>query len=397
MSFVLAKLGQVQQQAGDVAAAQATFQRGLAVARKSGSGMARAIVYSNLALVTYICGQRHRAEAVCRQGFEDCRDARGRLMPISVLIDVAMGLIEYQANQLAEAEQSLQRVMQVSQQLGFSTIMVGGRNTLALIQFALGNPAGAYAGLEETIRLAKQAGIEVMVRPAASVRANLDLRQGHLEQASEWLAASDLPLRPLDAQRETEYYPACQVLVRQKRFKEAQDVLDQLLALDETQGSQAYLLVDYILQAGLNSAAGDSVRALQALEQAVRLAAGEEYRRPFLDYGWELAELLSQLRGLAPLFIDSILGAQPAAVAAPALLPGPAPRNTPPVLLEEPLSERELDVLRLLALGLSNRAIAERLVLTEGTARWHANNIYSKLGVHSRTQAVALARDLKLI
>ena len=65
--------------------------------------------------------------------------------------------------------------------------------------------------------------------------------------------------------------------------------------------------------------------------------------------------------------------------------------------LAEPLSEREIEILRLVAQGLANQQVADRLFITLGTTKWHLNNIYGKLGVASRTQAVALARQLKII
>ncbi len=100
-----------------------------------------------------------------------------------------------------------------------------------------------------------------------------------------------------------------------------------------------------------------------------------------------MAELLPAVRSAAPAFVDDLLarcGAAPVGQIAPSPL-------------VEPLSERELEILGLIAQGASNQAIADRLVITVGTTKWHLSNIYSKLGVRSRTQALARARALGLL
>jgi LuxR family maltose regulon positive regulatory protein len=122
----------------------------------------------------------------------------------------------------------------------------------------------------------------------------------------------------------------------------------------------------------------------------LHLAAPEEYRRAFLDEGQELIDLLPRVRSLAPHFVDGLLadaGADPGLQTPP---PGVQP-------LVEPLTEREMDTLRLVAEGLSNREIAGRLVLSVGTVKAHLHNIYGKLAVSGRTQALAKARELGLI
>jgi LuxR family maltose regulon positive regulatory protein len=270
--------------------------------------------------------------------------------------------------------------------------MVGGRNTVSLIQYAHGDHQGAYASLEETIHQAEQAGAQGIAHTAAGVLADLQLRDGNLGPAADWLESCHLSFDTLDLQRQTEYFTASRIMVRQKRFGEAQQLVDKLRQVDELHGCQGYLIVDWILQADLYAALGDTVRAVQSLERAVRLAAEEDFRRPFLDYGAGVLPLLGQVRPMAPHFVDSLIGREPGKETAK-LTRERAARD----VLEEPLSERELDVLRLLALGLSSREIAGRLVLSEGTARWHVNNILAKLGVHSRAQAVAAARQLGLI
>ncbi len=144
-----------------------------------------------------------------------------------------------------------------------------------------------------------------------------------------------------------------------------------------------------VLQAQAEQALGQRAQALARLGEAVRLAAPEGYRRAFLDGGLAVAALLPGVRHLAPAFVDDLLGR---------LRPVPE-RGRPAAVqpLAEPLSERELEVLQLVAAGLSNSEIAARLFISVGTAKTHVHNILGKLGVEGRPRAIAWARELKLV
>ena len=141
-----------------------------------------------------------------------------------------------------------------------------------------------------------------------------------------------------------------------------------------------------ILQAITFSAQRRREEALSALEQALRRAEPEGFVRIFLDEGAPMTELLRQavVRGVHAAYALQLLNLLEEA----ALAPQP---------LIEPLSERELEVLRRVAAGFSNQEIAQNLVIAVGTVKKHLNTIYGKLGVESRTQAVARARDLNLL
>jgi LuxR family maltose regulon positive regulatory protein len=149
-----------------------------------------------------------------------------------------------------------------------------------------------------------------------------------------------------------------------------------------------------ILQALGFQAAGKADQAMKALAQALMQAEPEGYIRTFVDEGPPMAALLHRaaLRGVTPDYIASLMAAFP--FADQRIQHPPSPVTYP---FNEPLSERELEVLRLLASGDSNQEIADELSIALTTARKHVSNILGKLGVHNRTQAVSRGRDLGLL
>jgi LuxR family maltose regulon positive regulatory protein len=149
------------------------------------------------------------------------------------------------------------------------------------------------------------------------------------------------------------------------------------------------------LQAVTYHRRGDTTKALAVLERALTLAKPEGFVRLFLDCGPPMGELLQQAaaRGIVPDYVDKLLAAFFTGAE-----PGPPEFSTNlTTALAEPLSQRELEVLRLIAAGLSNREIAEELVVAISTVKTHVRNIYGKLDVSSRTQSLVKARELKLI
>ncbi len=149
------------------------------------------------------------------------------------------------------------------------------------------------------------------------------------------------------------------------------------------------------------SVQGETDQAFVHLEKALSIGEPEGYIRIFVDEGPPMARLLYQALSRDTAGHDTVTGyARRLLAAFPDLEPEQAvpPNAQPPESdLIEPLSERELEVLALLAEGLTNREIASRLYLALNTVKAHTRNIYGKLGVHSRTQAVARARTLGLL
>jgi LuxR family transcriptional regulator, maltose regulon positive regulatory protein len=167
-------------------------------------------------------------------------------------------------------------------------------------------------------------------------------------------------------------------------------LLEHLLQAAEAQGRAAVEIEALALQAIAYWRHGEQVSAMTALERALRLAESEGYVRLFADLGLPMARLLQEARSRAvlPDYVETLLVAcgthHSIAAATAATLP-------------EPLTPREQEILELVAAGLTNREIAERLIISAETVKKHTGGIYGKLGVNNRTQAAARARELDLL
>jgi LuxR family transcriptional regulator, maltose regulon positive regulatory protein len=238
-------------------------------------------------------------------------------------------------------------------------------------------------------------------------RAQLALAQGDVDAAARWvrargLGAEDEPSYP----REREHLVLVRVLVADQQPDRALGLLERLHALAAAQGRNGSVIEVRALQALARAADGDHAGALAALAAALALAAPEGYLRVFVDEGPPMAALLRELVGHKqerPAAADAVPRDYLARLVdafEQAGLPVRLPVRRGGVVvtgLVEPLSARELEVLRLLAAGAPNRAIAKQLVVTLDTVKRHVSNLFSKLEVANRTQAVARARQLGLL
>ncbi len=192
------------------------------------------------------------------------------------------------------------------------------------------------------------------------------------------------------------------VLIMQRRLDEPKQWLENLLQLAEVQGRTGSVIEILMLQAEVLQASGEVNQAIERLSRALALAEPEGYIRLFVDEGTPMAQLLIQMRRRpnqpGPTDYREKLLAE-LARAHDKDVPHPSAAMPRPIVqpLREPLSERELEVLRLIAAGCSNQEIADRLVIALSTVKWYINAIYGKLQVESRTKAIARARELNLV
>jgi LuxR family maltose regulon positive regulatory protein len=309
-------------------------------------------------------------------------------------------------NRLDEAERLLTKGMELVNEKHsvFADDLLLGYLTLARLQHARGEDSASLASLDAFLQLAERRHFVPQVKATAgAVRAHMVLLHGHLEEAIHW--ADESGLSHEDANLPYEYESAYLVLARVRIAQGHEDLagphlsnalrlLERLLTDAEAKARMGSALEILLLQALALAARRDRASALATLESALTLARPQGYLRLFVDEGTPMLTLLreGQARGVMPDYIATLLsafGAQQQMSVTPSV-----PADSP---LLEPLTAREREVLHLLSEGASNREIAHRLVLSTGTVKKYVYNICGKLGVQSRTQALARARTLHLL
>jgi len=275
---------------------------------------------------------------------------------------------------------------------------------LMRVLFSRGDLANAEQLHSRWARIHRESGMPTWITGQLGAwRTRLWLAQGKLEVSSRWALERGLSIDgELDGLRMIEYVVLARLLVAQEHLDEGSRLLERLFAAANVGGQTTRLIEILLLQALASQAGGETNQAMIALEHALTLAEPEGFIRMFVDEGPPMARLLYEAltRGTMPDYVRRLLAAFPLAQGEPAAEPeqaAPLETQAPESGLIEPLSERELEVLALFAEGLTNRETASRLFLAPNTVKAHSSNIYGKLGVHSRTQAIAKARALGLL
>jgi LuxR family maltose regulon positive regulatory protein len=309
---------------------------------------------------------------------------------------VGMAGVLLERNDLAGAREHLSASQRLGEHNGLPQNPYRWRVVMARLRETEGDLDAALALLDDAERV-YVGDYAPNVQPVEAVRARLRVRRGELAHAQEWARERQLTCEDSPSYlREYEHLSLARMLVSRHRVEpdtrelgNLLTLLERLLAAAEGGGRGASVIEVLIVQALAHELGGDRSAALAALRRAVTLAEPEGYVRLFVDEGLPMAALLKALRKQqdAPAYAHRL-------VAATITTATPAPTRHE---LVEPLSERELDVLRLLGGDLDGPDIARQLCVSLNTLRTHTKNIYAKLGVTSRRAAVRRARDLDLI
>jgi LuxR family maltose regulon positive regulatory protein len=382
-------LGQAQRGIGDTQSAIEAYRQAVFSAQAHGDHLATMGALEELSLLLYRHGRRREVVALCHQALERCDDQDGDPLPMVGIAHIVLAMMCYEANDLAQAYQHVQQGLELCQQLTMPTVTLRGKVLLARLLQTAGKAQMALATIEEARTAAARLGFPRYTRLVESAAAEIHLHLGHIAPAAGWAEAARMsPSDTPDAAQEADYLVFAHLLLAQRQLDEADLVLANLARAAQERERYGSLMGIHVLQALTKQSLGQESMALEHLECALHLAAPRGYYRAFLDAGSSIAELLPLLRPVAPDMVDRLLDGITAGA-------GPWAEDVSPLV--EPLSPRELEVLRLVAAGISNREAAEKLFVTEGTVKKHLSHVYGKLGVKNRTQAVARAREIGLL
>jgi LuxR family maltose regulon positive regulatory protein len=328
--------------------------------------------------------------------------AQGEPLPRGTA-DLYWGLSELYHEQ-SDADAAIQNLLR-SEELGEKAGLPRYRSCRVQARFkqTKGDLAGALDMLDEAGRHYRRSAVPD-VRPLAAWKTRVWIAQGRLPDALRWVQEKGLSVDDeLSYLREFEHITLARVLIAEgmrepsgRAIHEAVGLLDRLQQAAEAGGRMGNVIEIGVLQALAHQAQGSLAPALVALERVLKLAEPEGYVRVFVDEGQPLAKLLYQAlaQEVEAEYVRRLLAAFPVAGAEQTTS---SPLRVTKSNLVEPLSEREIEVLQLIAEGLSNQEVAARLYLSPHTVKVHARKIYGKLGAGSRTQAIAKAKTLGIL
>ena len=297
-------------------------------------------------------------------------------------VSAILGLAHFRAGNMSASGQAFSQAIASAKAVRLDFAAAPLLCNLAEVQIVQGRLGEARQTCQRAMEMASVEGVSTSMAGLAG------LELGKIELAARWVADYG-QLGKTEYLREFEDLTLARVLLAEGKPSRALAVLDRLLPPAEEAGRMGTVIEILALRALALQALGGADRALEALKAALQLAEPEGYARVFIDEGESMAVLLRQAarRHIAPGYVSQLLAA----------LGTEGQRTVDMASLVEPLSDREIIVLDLLAEGLTNPEIAHRLFIALPTVKSHTRNIYGKLGVHSRKEAVVQARALGIL
>lgn len=393
-------MAEAQERTGDIVKAIATLREASKIGQGLENQVFAVVVEMSLAAALNSHGKRRDAVALCAQAVERYTDAAGQPSPLAGLVFTRMAMLHYEANQLEAARSYHKKGLTLSEPLAIGSLLMFALGIAAPILYACGETEAALDAVQRAQRFASEEAL-TDAHWLAATEADLRLRQGDLDFVAQWAEAAHLSPDDMPQYlRIEEHLVYARLLLAQGRLADARQWLSRLERFTQERGLGRWLITVYILQALTEDAAGYHPTALERLTRAVKLAAPQDYVRAFLDEDARVLALLPDVRRAGAAFVEQVLAAGGTVGNRPQQISHhPVARDHNPALsaLVEPLSERESEVLRALALGLSNKEIAAKLFIATGTVKQHLKSIYSKLDVHNRTEATHRAGELGLL
>jgi LuxR family maltose regulon positive regulatory protein len=379
--LVAINLGLAYWHLGDMEAAEDALEEALEAGKASENHYAVLTALIFQGRVHAVRGQLHKAAEFFHRAID-----RGERIPINTLAHMDLGTLHYEWNNLKRSDHHLNAAIELSQLGKNDEFTVAGWLLLARLRLAQGNPKGADDVLSKARDRVQVGDIPVGTAERVGVMvAHLFLTQGNINSALEF---GDQLNAKLDSHSFYRFLGVtkARLKIAQNQMEAARNYLVELQNMALEGGWGYGLIAVRILQ---TLAADDTISAMEYLASALEMAAPEGYIQIFVEGGRKLIPHLQEAarQGIEPEYVGRILG----------VLGGTTSGAGDQASLVESLSNRELEVLRLVTAGLTNRQIAEKLVISTGTVKTHVHNICGKLGVRNRTEAATRASELGLV
>lgn len=305
---------------------------------------------------------------------------------------LVLGCLSYEWNDLTAAADYLKKGMLESGEKGLSHIELLLKGNLAQVYHAQGDMSAAQTLMAQTISQTSQQ-LPLLLQSRA-YQARLALQEGDLASAQRWARQSESPLgKPIIPQRGVQYLTLIRLWLAEGKTTQALSFLSTLQEAIPAGHQPMELMQILALEALALAQQNEQAKGLVALKKLLTLAHPEGYIRTFIDMGQPMQRLLYHLRQgisahstLPKAYLDTLLAAF-----------GTSAQNKDSPILIEPLTEREQDVLEGISKGLTNAEIANELIVAVSTVRTHLKNLYAKLGVRNRVEALRRAEKMGLL
>lgn len=395
---------------GDVGAAAQALAEASSAVQSTGHALLLPMVKLCQAELYFTQGQPFQAAMICQQVLKLVAAWPVYPLYIAGVAHTWLGRLCYDWNDLEAAREHLLKAWEMGKQADSTNVLLQSAFLLASVSQAQGNPDEAESWMQRLEALAQDLNFIDGLRVANVMRTGLALAQGRLEEALLYIQTNPRYSGTIDCHDDDEQLTRARVYIAAARASADSTCARQALALLEGQrraaeaaGMMRLVMEILILQAQALQLQDDLAGALDTLERAVHLAGPGGYIRIFVDEGEAVSRLLCRLPGrqrkqkaraqtINLAYVRRLLAAFPQQPSSSQFFTTPEQKTLP-----ELLSQREYEVLRLMAAGRSNREIARELVVVIGTVKAHINSIYRKLAVNNRIQAIACARDLHLL
>ena len=393
-------LGLAYHWSGDPRAASQELSKAIKLSQEAGEPFLTMTAMAFLGRALEIQGDLHQAVNTYQQMLALVEKPGKRPVPFAGMAYVGIAGLLYELNDLDGAKDYAIEGIKLSELGGFVPYQLAGSVILARVYLAQGDLSSAQEVMAKAEVLKQKCDYAYVLAILGELRVQLWLERGKISDALQW--AQQHPLTPggeLSLAQEVEQITAAWVQIScnppgcetsDLQPEELLNQLDWLLETARKANRLSSVIKLLLLQAAALQQQEELEAALLKLGEALALAEPEGYVRIFINEGADVEEILRRAgsRGIRPRFIASLISA---------FEQSPHRESTQTQALIDPLSNRELNILQLIADGLSNSEIADTCVITVGTVKAHTASIYRKLNVNSRSRAVARARDLRLL